>query len=123
MSCVVEKRRQPRPKWPHRKVTKAWQERVERELEFRDMSRSDLAKLVGVTPAGITGLLKNGTASSRLVDRVCEVLGVPGPEFRSDREFAFLSDIRAIEDNDPEEYELIRSRVRRIAADKTERKP
>jgi plasmid maintenance system antidote protein VapI len=55
---------------------KKWNELVEEELQKRGWTRSDLATVVGVSPAMITQMFKNGKGSDDLKLRINKKLRI-----------------------------------------------
>lgn len=55
---------------------KKWNELVEEELHKRGWTRSDLATVVGVSPAMITQMFKNGKGSDDLKLRINKKLRI-----------------------------------------------
>lgn len=86
---------------PFRRLTRAWQLRIDEELESLGKNRVWLARELGVTPGSVTYMLRDGTSSSRLVESVCEVLKVPPPEFEGEHEEMLVHALRFLTERDP----------------------
>lgn len=114
MLAMAQKQR--RPKWVTRKLTPIWQKRVIDELRDRGWQRQELARRLGCTPGGVTGLLKPGALSSRLVEPTCELLEIPGPEFDDDIDYLTSKALLRLKKHARRDFDDIVARAMRAAA-------
>jgi hypothetical protein len=104
---------QRRPTWPYRPVTLTWQQQVVEELSERKMTRRALAKKIRCSPGAITGALKAGQRTSRLVIPISEALGIPTSEFEDEIDRDAVGGLRRLRHLDRDYYDEVVARIRR----------
>lgn len=109
-------KKQSRPKWVTKKLTLDWQRRVIDELKDRKWQRQELARRIGASPGGVTGMLKPGARSSRLVEPTCDLLGIPAPDFEDDMELLVQQTLRRLKKHARPEYDDIIARALKAGA-------
>ena len=112
--------RQRRPAGAYRKITDPWIALVRQALALRGWEQKALAAAVGCSGAAISVMLggKRKSAASRLVDQICDVLAIPGPEFEDAEEADLLATARALRKEDSKYYAnmltLAKNRLRQV---------
>lgn len=109
-------KKQKRPKWVTRRLTLPWQKRVIAALKELGWTRKRFATELGCTPGAVTGLLKPGQPSSRLVEPACELLQIPEPEYEDDLDDQMGKALRRLKRHARADYDDIVSLTMKKAA-------
>lgn len=109
--------RQTRPPHPYVPVTAAWRERVIAELTRLGKSQEWLAEQVDTTSGAISNLLGGRCRTSRLVLPIVDLLAIPTPEFRDERDREFVRIGRALREKHPMTWDRYLEMMRRELAD------
>lgn len=108
----VVKRKRP-PSTPAVRITPEWQKRVSRRLEKLGKTQEWLADEAGVTAPAITRMLKPTQRTSRVAEKISQVLGIPLPEFRDEREQEVRDALRELRELDPIEFDAVVTDIQR----------
>ncbi len=96
-----------------RPITANWQDRVKAELVALGWTQDEFSKRLKCSPGAVTGLLKPGARTSRLVDRASKLLQIAPPEFADDIEEQHFADLRRLRAVKRAAYDDIMQRVAR----------
>lgn len=83
------------------------------ELKVLGWTRMRFADELNVSKGSITGLLKEGAKTSRLVVPICDLLGLPMPNYEDAREQELFTLLREIREADPQVFDRIEATIRR----------
>ena len=78
--CFPDMARQKRPSGPAWTVDETWKDDVRVAMRSKGISRADLARQLGVSPAAITVLFRPETKQTRLKPAIHRILGFVEPE-------------------------------------------
>jgi transcriptional regulator with XRE-family HTH domain len=106
-----------RPTDPYEPIDEDWQKKVRAELKRRGWTQKRLADEIGCSQGGVSGMLKKGQPTSRLVRATCAVLNVPKPSMASLHQQELLKMIAVIRREIPSTWDDIEDQIRREAAD------
>ncbi len=106
--------RTKRPKGPYVKITRVWQERVEKELRRIKKDRQWLAAKLDVAKGTITNILAEDAASSRLVEKINLILDIAPPEYDDDIDQEMHQGLQRIKKENPAKYMEYYQEIRRF---------
>lgn len=105
---VPPRKSQPGPK---RVLTQAWCELVKARLEELGWTDVQLAAKLGIAKGMLSKILNMKQSTSTHVDRIGELLDIPGPEFTDALEARVVMTLRDLRKEWPEEFDAIMAKI------------